>query len=502
MATTTYQNSYISACLCFMLFTVASLFPLVAAAQLCRGNLNTGCVSPGAQCSAGDIPHGICTTSPLPKGEKECLCKGPTVISPPVVVQLQPKYVIAALVYAPPGCAGTTPGTKCQQTGLVDYVSGSSMGTKLAIGNSFKAATQVTVSAGTPTTGAQLSFGYTYTTGDTKTTTLTKSATYEVKDPGPNEDGIDHDQDMFIILINPTVTVSQQSNGNINWTPGFSGGGAAPQNIWVSELRNPATMNPDKAKLLQQLGFTAADFKTIRCMDPFAGPGVRNGPGGPMPDPCQETATENGSTAVGIDTNRFRATTDIAQYDTPPPNAGCPNEIYTLKNDYQTENANSTQEDYSLSAQVQAGAPVIGSFKAKNTLTWTTSNTDTTTKDSSQSLSYTAACPSVNYTGALDFTVYVDQLYGTFAFVPFDAATMEVIHHGTVTRGGKPAAGELVTLQYGGHTYRTYSSARGNYRFTRMKQPPLKGQPKGTLTVGKHKQTVSIGVNSVSTIQL
>ncbi|WP_147292871.1 hypothetical protein [Dyella psychrodurans] len=410
--------------------------------------------------------------------------------------------MIAALVYAPPGCAGATPGTKCQQTGLVDYVSGSSMGTKLSVSNSFKAATQITLSTGTQSEGAQLGFGFSNTSSDTQSTTLTKSASYEVKDPGPNEDGIDHDQDMFIILINPTVTVSQKSDGSIDWSPGFSGSGAAPQNIWVSELRNPATMNPDKAKLLQQLGFTAADFKTIRCMDPFAGPGVRNGPGGAVPDPCQELVNGNNSSAVGLDTNRYRATTEIIPYDAPPPNGGCPNEIYTIKNDYQTENANSSQQDYSVSLQVQGGIPVFDNLKVKNTLTWTTGNTDTTTKDSSQSLSYTAACPSVNYTGALDFTVYVDQLYGTFAFVPFDAATMEVVHQGTVTHGGKPAVGQLVTLQYGGHTYSTHSSARGSYRFTRTKQPPLKAQTKGTLTVGKHKKTVSLGANSTSTVQL
>jgi hypothetical protein len=502
MATTTYQNSYISSCLCFMLLTVAFLFPLVAAAQQCLGNLNTGCASPGAKCGGSDIPHGVCTTIPLPKGEKECVCKGATVSPPSVSGVINPRYVIAALVYAPPGCAGVPATTKCQQTGLVDYVSGSSMGTKLNIANSLKAGTQVTASAGTQTEGAELTFGFTYTSGQSQTVSLTKSATYEVKDPGPNVDGIDHDQDMFIILINPIVTLSQQSNGNVNWTPGFSGSGAAPQNIWVSELRDPATMNPDKAKLLQQLGFTAADFKTIRCMDPFAGPGVINGPGGPRPDPCQETATENGSTAVGIDTNRYRPTTEIIQYDTPPPNGACPNEIYTLKNDYQTENATSSQEDYSISVQVQGGIPVFDTLKVQNTFTWTTSNTDTTTQDSTQSLSYTAACPSVNYTGPLDFTVYVDQLYGTFAFVPFDPATMEIIHQGTVTRDGKPVAGELVTLKYEGQTYRTYTSTRGKYRFTRLKKTPLKGKPKGTLTVGKHKQTVSIGVKSTSTVKI
>ena len=500
MAMTTYQNSYISAYLYFILLTAASLFPLTASAQLCRGNVNTGCTSPGAVCSGNGVPHGVCTNSHLPAGEKECFCKGSAQPTPPV--ELHPRYVIAALVYAPPGCAGATPTTKCQQTGLVDYSSGSSMGTKLGIGNSFKASTQVTLGVGTDTEGASVGFGYTYTSGDTKAATLTKSATYEVKDPGPNVDGIDHDQDMFIILVNPTVTVSQESNGGVNWTPGFAGGGAAPQNIWVSELRNLATMNPAKAKYLQQLGFTAEDFKTIRCMDPFAGPGVRNGPGGAMPDPCQELVATSNSTAVGIDTNRFHPTTDIVQYDAPPTNAGCPNEIYTLKNDYQTEDASSTQEDYTVTAQAQAGAPLIGSIKTNNSLTWTTSNTDTTTKDSTQSLSYTAACPSSNYTGPLDFTVYIDQLYGTFAFVPFDATTQELIQQGTVTHGGKPAAGQLVTLQFGGRTYRTFTSARGSYVFTRFKNPPLNGRPKGTLTVGKHKQSVSIGAQSTSTIQI
>jgi hypothetical protein len=502
MATTTYQNSYISTCLCFIVLTAASLFPLVATAQQCLGNLNTGCTSPGAKCGGSDIPHGVCTTTPLPKGEKECVCKGAVVSPPPVVGVTHPRYVIAALVYAPPGCAGVPATTPCLQTGLVDYVSGSSMGTKLNIVNSLKAATQLTASVGPQNEGAELSFGFTYTSGESQTVSLTKSATFEVKDPGFNTDGINHDQDMFIILINPTVTLSQQSNGNINWTPGFSENGAAPQNIWVSELRNPATMYPPKAKLLQQLGFTAADFKTIRCMDPFAGPGVINGPGGPRPDPCQESATQNNSTAIGLDPNRYRATTEIIQYDTPPPNGNCPSEIYTLKNEYQTENANSSQEDYSVSAQVQGGIPVFDSLKIQNTLTWTTSNTDTTTKDSTQSMSYTSACPSVNYTGPLDFAVYVDQLYGTFAFIPFDPATMEMIHQGTVTHDGKPVAGELVTLKYDGQTYRTYTSSRGNYRFTRLKKTPLKGKPKGTLTVGKHKQSVSIGEKSTSTIKL
>ncbi|WP_233841523.1 hypothetical protein [Dyella sp. 2HG41-7] len=500
MATTTYQNSYFTARLCFLILSAVSLFTFTVSAQECKGNLDVGCLSPGATCNANGVQHGICTSSAnLPKGERECTCKFAGNL-PPVV--LHPKYIIASLVYAPPGCAGATPGAKCGQTGLVDYSSGSSMGTKLGVTNSMKVGTQVTVDAGTQAEGASLSFGFTFSENETQTTTLTKSATYEVKDPGPNEDGVDHDQDMFIILINPTVTLKQESSGGINWSPGFSGQGAAPQNIWVSELRNPATMNPDKAKLLKDLGFTAEDFKTIRCMDPFAGPGVRNGPGGAVPDPCQELVNSNNSTAVGVNTRRYRATTEIIPYDPPPQNAGCPNEIYTIKNDYQTEGTQTDEEDYTVSGSLQGGIPVFSSLKVQNTMTWTTSTSDSTTKDTTQSLSYTAACPSANYNGPLDFTVYIDQLYGTFAFVPFDPTTMELIHQGMVTHNKKPVAGQAVTLQFAGHTFHTYTSARGKFVITRLKTTPLKGHPTGTLTVGKHKQTVTIGGNGVSDIQI
>jgi hypothetical protein len=53
--------------------------PLTAHAQMCKGNINTGCASPGAICkpvTSGQGPTGHCQNGGQPKGEKECNCVG------------------------------------------------------------------------------------------------------------------------------------------------------------------------------------------------------------------------------------------------------------------------------------------------------------------------------------------------------------------------------------------------------------------------------------------
>ena len=54
--------------------------PMKAEAQLCKGNINTGCTNPGIVCrpvAIGAGQSGHCQTpSALPKGEKECDCVG------------------------------------------------------------------------------------------------------------------------------------------------------------------------------------------------------------------------------------------------------------------------------------------------------------------------------------------------------------------------------------------------------------------------------------------
>ena len=74
----------------FWLAMTAPLFvPPVTHAQKCSGNINTGCLHPGAVCKPVDSgigPSGHCMTpSGLPPGERECNCVGTPAPPPPLL---------------------------------------------------------------------------------------------------------------------------------------------------------------------------------------------------------------------------------------------------------------------------------------------------------------------------------------------------------------------------------------------------------------------------------
>src|SRR5216684_2046672 len=488
------RHPTIAASLCCFA-AAASFFPLNASAQQCRGNPDIGCTNAGAKCSSGDVQEGRCQTSPnLPRGERECVCVG----SPLPPVTIHPKYVIGALVYAPPGCTSPTPGSACTQPGSVDYSALSSLGTKITTAGSFKSGVKVTASLGSDVTGSGGSFAWSQTTGDTQSKNLTKSGSLEIKVPG-NADGINHDDDMFILLLNPTVTLSSDGAKNIYWQPGFTGDAAARYEVYVSELRNLAAMRPAVAAVLKAHGFTAADYKTIRCLDQFAGPGIR---AGVSPDYCEVSAT-TGAPSPGLDLSRFRPTTWILPYE-PPRHASdlCPSITPTLKNDYASEDANSTQDEYTVSTEFHAGLKDEFGFKIEGEITWTSSETDSNSKESTQSASLTLVCPSVAYTWPTLFQVYYDVHYGTFLLMPYDPASMEIIQHGAVTDAhAKPVAAESINLEYGGRTYHTFTTASGTYRFIGLKRLSRANLQNGTIVVRNKKLGVHLRSQSTSAIR-
>jgi hypothetical protein len=81
-----------------------------------------------------------------------------------------------------------------------------------------------------------------------------------------------------------------------------------------------------------------------------------------------------------------------------------------------------------------------------------------------QKMSLTMGGPAFGYNGPISVVVWYDTIYQTFCFVPFEIP--EGTLHGVVTdRGGKPVAWEQVIAVAGGVKYRTFTNARGEYRF-------------------------------------
>ena len=130
----------------------------------------------------------------------------------------RPKYYILTVLYAPPGTTGgnTSAGTS---NSLVDYGSGSTTGTTTTIASSVKAGFNLQFG---PSKDEGLQFGFSQNTTDSSSLLIQKAVTFDIKIPGPaalpEADGIDHDHDVFALLLNPLLTVSN-SPGTMSRSP-------------------------------------------------------------------------------------------------------------------------------------------------------------------------------------------------------------------------------------------------------------------------------------------
>jgi hypothetical protein len=422
---------------------------------------------------------------------------------------IYPKYYVVGLVYAPPGCTSSS-ASSCSTQSSVDYQAGSSLGTTISTTNSF--ATDVSNSVNIDIAGLEkfgASFGFTNTSNDAHTQTISKGQSLEVKVNG-SADGVDHDQDQFILLLNPAFGVAQLQSEDLTtnactpirvaqWAVGLSSLGPSGSSgtedlykVYVKWLKDSSTMPTDVANQLKGLGFTDDDFKTILSLDPFA----------------------NGSTA--IDNTRFVQTTYSFPYEPPLQDPSCNNGVCaclsmaeTIKNELQVQNTSGQTMSYSVGFHEELnGIPLSDILKlgasVDQKFTWTSSSTKTNLTDSTQSAAATVGCPSVAYKGPTQMNIYWDTLFGSFMFAPTTATShMAVLHQGRVLRNwGKPARYVPVQLSYAGRTYHTYTNHDG--RFTIYGAPSLSRARQvatGIVTVKGTNKVVAIGPATQSVIQ-
>jgi hypothetical protein len=398
----------------------------------------------------------------------------------PTVGAVTPKYYVAAIVYSPPGCTDT-PGFRCAQTSTVTYGSGSSVGAQTSTQSSFRGGVKVdaSVTVGNAATGslsasASLAFEGSQASGSSMA--IAKRQNREIRASG-NQDGINHDQDQFILILSPVVSFSSVDD-TVQWSMGSSSA-TAQYVVSVANLKNPAS-NPARMKTLEDLGFTTADYQTILALNPFA----------------------NGGTTV--DPNRFVPTTwNAVPYETPDTGTECNGGTCsclamtnTIANELDSTATTSGQTQYSvglsLSGQTPGVWPVSAQASVAGSLTWTSSQTSMSSTGSSQTAAVTIQCPSPGYAGPQALDVYWDTIFGTFMFAPHDfkggARRVEKPTRGRVaTDSGAPARHERVDLVYAGKTYHTYTNKQGDYAFETV--PAGAGQttvktPKLTVTPG------------------
>jgi hypothetical protein len=440
-----------------------------------------------------------------PRAYESCvaLCQKRCEATPPSVV-LRPKYLVLAILYAPPGC---TPSAEypCQPS-TATYAEASKLGTKVSTSHSFKYGTEAKggVDIGFLQLGADTGFSETWSHESSVDYTKTGNKTFTAV--SGKTDSIDHGWDAFLLELNPTVTLVKKNY--LYWYPGISGSPVEPTYVYASELENPATMRQNVATNLKEAGLTTQDYACILALDPFGGPS-RAGPLGQAVY-CNGPENASGTTPTGVtlDPHRFWLTTGSLPYEPPYKGVCGIQSSFTLANDFISESSHAYERDTTVGFTVGAGnlGPAkkdIWGLQDETDLTWTYSKTGSSSAEDSQSASAAIQCSSPGDNDPrTDVQIYWDSLYSTFLFKLVDPATMQTVQQGKVVNGsGKPMAGQAVDLTYGGKTYHTLTGPSGTYRFLAPRTQP---RPSGTAIVVVHKarQTVPVGSQGLAVIKI
>lgn len=398
-----------------------------------------------AFCMPGDVD--VCYVNGV-QGTRTCgsnsmygPCQVPQPPAPPRFT-VQPKYKILTVVYAPPGTAGGG------STSAVSYANGSSSGSTVSTANSFKQSYSVTASTGAGFLGSggeiSASFGYGRNSTNTQAIDIKKSGTTTISHRGPSVNGIDHDRDQIWLWLNPKVELVLDTS-----TTTWSLVGGTPmdiQYVYVGHLKDPSQMPPGVASRLAVYEITPADYPEILKANPFA----------------------NG--AAAIDTNRYKPLQTTFPYE-PPFAPGDPIPTFSFNASYSSTATSTAQtsNEYSAGFKVTAGVNVAV-LKAKlvsdNKWTWTDTDTRATSTGTNETAQVTIGGPSYGYTGPTDVAVYYDTIYKTFMFTTVEGPLLASVQ-GKLNSGSKEsvAGREVVLTAADGTQYRTFTNARGEYRF-------------------------------------
>jgi hypothetical protein len=345
---------------------------------------------------------------------------------------------VLTVLYAPPGSAAASTN---QSANLISYSNGSSIGTKTTITNDMKEGYGVTFTVGGGSDGKSASvggnFGYASDDSDSSSADITQTTSVTLSDPGPNADGLDHNNDIIYLWLAPTVSLTGNSCGNkVSW--GFGTSTGIVKYVYAGWLKDPSTMPQDVAEALGVSGITTAEYSNILALDPLANGGVPTSP---------------------------RYTDAYFNFPYEPPklgNTSTPATTTTLNNSNTYTDGATTSTTYSVGGSISNVLSKIG-VSATGSWTWT-SETDNSTGGNYTAI-LSVAGPSSAYTAATNattFKIYRDNLYNTYAFVPIPATASPTL----VGTAAQPIAGQVVTATgTGGVTYHTVTNAKGEYKF-------------------------------------
>lgn len=349
-----------------------------------------------------------------------------------------PKYQLVTVIYAPPGSAS-------KSASSVEYGESSTLGTATSATKSFKSGTAVSMGVGFAGSSVSSDFGYETTGSNTTSVEVHKSKQYKIAVSGSDTNGIDHDDDVFVLWLNPQFSLSTDSSKEFLAELEVAGETMEMSHIYAGWLKHPATMPAAIKKRLDKAELNEKDYAEILSANPFV----------------------FGSDA--IDRNRFLPTALSFPY-TPPHTKDGPVIVKTYKvtNSIKETDQKAVEIKYSVGFTVKSGfkGVIEASFESKTSMEWTNTSLTESSKSSTQEATAVVSGPSWGYDGLLvDIRVYWDRLFSTFLFRFEDAA---VLYSGRLTDDtGNPLTLEPVALRAGDDEFTTHTDDDGGFRFYR-----------------------------------
>lgn len=315
------------------------------------------------------------------------------------------KYLIMTVVYAPPGSKD------CTEPSVVSYGNGSSVGTTVSAKESIAQNAKVTVSGGVGVLGsganASVSFekGESSTASDEMTVTMTRTSTLESR--GPCEDGVNHDYDEIWLHLGAAMATrvtdpsgcTSCGGKSVEWTLDGSIGETWP--VRVGELKNPETMNTEIAAAFARYDIKPEEYSEILKCDPFA---YQAGDVTFVPDEARFSALP-GTFPYLVDNGGSRSTRN-----------------WEMQSDSSLTTGMASEHTYKVGASVEAkgsfGGIATAALKVEGGMTWTSSNSASSTDTTSTSARLTMGTPSEGYEGPMAYYAYYDTIYKSYAFIP------------------------------------------------------------------------------------
>jgi hypothetical protein len=359
---------------------------------------------------------------------------------------INPKYIVLGVTYAPPG-----------PQSFVNYTNSKLVSNTSSVSSSFSTGHTVTVSTtisagilgfanGSSTSVASNSYSQTSSTSSTLTVEKTNSISQQVAGPADPQVGLDHDFDVIWVWLNPVALFTLSNGGAVQWNGyGYStldqpamdvvGVFAGCLNGHLSQTSCNSLYATAFARAWaageiwptgQGPALTSTDLKNILGADPYGQCGSASPIGAsacPSPDPTRYTLSLN---------------QDI-QYQQPPP-GGQPFTIQDTES-YSNTSSQGTGAMYTTT-QVFAYEKSFSLFKGafdlslatEQTLTWENEVNTQVSSTTTSSAEASITGPTCNVVGslcspayppssplygqAIGFTVYQDNLFGTFLLVP------------------------------------------------------------------------------------